>query len=132
MEEAQDTTDLERRAPVRRILRLFHGLHGLDFVAYGRRGRTEIARHFGGQLSIQGLVDGHEDSAIHQFLHHQIGLHVELLGELLHCDAFADGNLAADRRRTGFHMPALRPQDLFFLGALALLADRTAVAGTSA
>ena len=85
---------------VLRVLGLFHRLHGFDFVAHGGGGGAEIARHFGGQLGVQGLVDGHEDAAVHQLLHHQVGLHVELFGKLLDRDAFGNGDLAVDRRRT--------------------------------
>ena len=105
------------------VLGFLHRLHGFDFVADGGGGGAEIARHFGGELGIERLVDGHEDAAVHQLLHHQVGLHVELFGKLLDRDAFGDGDLAADGRRTGFDVAALRPQNLLFLDALALLAD---------
>ncbi len=68
---------------VLRVLGLFHRLHGFFFVADGGGGCAELARHFGGQLGIERLVDGGEDAAVHQLLHHQRGLHVELLGKLL-------------------------------------------------
>ena len=116
------------------ILRVFgflHRLHGFDFVAHGSGGSAEIARDIGGQFGVQRLVDGHENSAVHQFLHHHVGLHVELFAQLFDRDAFGDGDFAADGRRPGFHMAALRPENLLFLDTLALLADG-ALAGTSA
>ncbi len=110
------------------VFRLLHRLHGFGLVADGGGGGAEIARHLGGQLRIERLVDGDEDALVHQLLHHQRGLHVELLGELLHRDAFGNGDLAVDRRRSGFHLPAvLRTQDLLFVTAVAL---RSALAGT--
>jgi hypothetical protein len=94
---------------VRGLLLLFHRLHGFFFVADGGGRRAELARHFRGQFGIQRLVDGGEDPAVHQFFHHQRGLHVQLLAQFLQRDAFGDGDLAIDRRRTGFHLAALRP-----------------------
>src|ERR1019366_3831521 len=51
------------------VLGFLHGLHGFDFVADGSGGGAEIAGDFGGQLGVQGLVDGHENSAVHELLH---------------------------------------------------------------
>ena len=110
------------------VFRLLHRLHGFGLVADGGGGRAEIARHLGGQLRIERLVDGDKDALVHQLLHHQRGLHVQLLGEFLHRDAFGNRDLAVDRRRSGFYLPAvLRTQDLLFVTAVAL---RSALAGT--
>ena len=87
----------------------FDRLHGLFFVADRGGGGAELARHFGGQLGVERLVDGDEDAAVHQLLHDQGGLHVELLGKLLDGDAFGNRDLAIDGRRTRLHVPALRP-----------------------
>ena len=106
------------------VLGLFDGLHGFHFVADGGRGGAEFARHFGGQLGIQRLVDGGEDAAVQQLLDHQVGLHVQLFGKLLHGDAFRNGDFAIDGRRTGFHLAARGAQDLLFLDALARLRPR--------
>ncbi len=128
--------DGDHRSALEQILGVLgdlHGLHGLFFVADGSGGSAELARHFGGQFGIERLVDGHEDAAVHQLLHHQGGLHIEFLGKLLDGDAFGNGDLAVDRRRTGLHMPALRPKDSFFFHALARLrAAGPLVAGAAA
>ena len=115
------------------VFGFFHRLHGLFFIADGGGGGAELAGHFGGQFGIEGLVDGGENSAVHQFLHDQRGFHVQLFGKLLQGDAFADGDLAIDGRRTGFHLAALRPQDLLFFVALAgLRTGGPLIAGTPA
>ena len=115
------------------VFGIFHRLHGFHFVADGSGGGAEFARHLGGQLGIEGLVDGGEDAAVHQLLHHQRSLHVQLFGQLLHRDAFGNGDFAVDGRRTGLHVAACGPQDLLFLLALARLRARGAfVPGTAA
>ena len=92
---------------------LFHRLHGLFFVADGGGGGAEVARHFGGQLGIERLVDGGEDAAVHQLLDHQGGLDVELFGELLDGDALGDGDFAVDGRRPGLHLAARAGRRIF-------------------
>ncbi len=93
--------------------------HGFHFVADGGGGCAELAGHFGGQLGIEGLVDGGEDAAVEQLLDHQVGFDVELLGQLFDRDALRNCDLAIDRRRPRFHLPPLRPQDFLFLDAFA-------------
>src|ERR1019366_10293457 len=78
------------------VLGGLHGLHGLHLIADGGGGSAELARHVGGQLGIERLVDGRVNAAIHQLLNEQSGLHVQLLGKLLHGDAFRNGDFAAD------------------------------------
>ena len=110
---------------VLRVLGVFHFLHGFLFVADGGGGGAELARQFGGQFRIERLVDGGEDSLVHQLLDHQARLDVELFGKLLDRDAFGDGDLAVDGRRARLHWRRVRPQyPLFFHDAARLRARR--------
>ena len=84
------------------ILRLFGEfdfLRGFLFVADLVGGSAELARHLFGHLGIERLVDGGEDLPLDQLLDDEIGLDVELFGELFDGDAFGDGDLAIDGRR---------------------------------
>src|SRR5439155_13843790 len=91
------------------FLRGLNLVHGFYFEAHGCRRGAELPRQLGGQLGIERLVDGGEDVAVDEFLDHQAGFHVQLLGKLFYGDAFRDGDLAIDRRwaRWGFapHRP---------------------------
>src|ERR1039458_9598042 len=129
------THDGDHRRALLQILGVLgglHGLHGLHLIADGGGGSAELARHVGGQLGIERLVDGRVNAAIHQLLNEQSGLHVQLLGKLLHGDAFRNGDFAADGRRAGFHVPPGGAKDSFLLHTLPLLSHRTLVARASA
>src|SRR5262249_44495951 len=116
------------------LLFLLDRLHGFFFVADGCSRRAEIARDLGGEIGVERLIDGDEDAAIHQLLHDKRGLYVELFAKLLDGDAFGDGDLAIDRRRTLVYLAArLRAQVLFDFSALARLwSSGAAIAGTPA
>ena len=119
------------------ILLLFGNLHLLlrfFFVGDGGGGGAKLARDFGGELGIERLVDGGEDVAIDQLLDDQAGLDVQLFGKLFDGDAFGNGDLAADRRRTGLGLAAGgRPQNFLFRleAAIALGTAAALIAGAA-
>ena len=66
-----------------------------DDVGFG----SEEARHFGREFGIERLVDGREHAAAKQAGDEIFRADAELLGKILHADAFGDGDAARDGLR---------------------------------
>ena len=60
--------------------------------------RAELSRHILHQLAFERLVDGDEDTAHQQRCDQVLAANVELLGEVLHADAFRHRDGAGDRQ----------------------------------
>ncbi len=78
----------------------FDGLVGqLFFVADDGGRRAELGGHILHHLGIERLVHGDEDAAHQQRRDQVLGADFELLRQVLHADAFGDGDLAGDGQR---------------------------------
>ena len=109
---AHDRNHRSARLQIRRFFHDFDVSHRFGFEADCTGRSAKFARQIRRQLRIQRLVDRCEHAAIHQFLDHEIRLHVQFLGKLLHRNAFGNRNVAVDRRRSGRLFTPHRPQNL--------------------
>ena len=74
---------------------------------------AEVAGHVGGQIGIERLVDGGENAARQQAGDQVLGANSQLLRQVLHADAFRNGDAARDRQRlAGKRKPRRRNEAL--------------------
>ena len=59
---------------------------------------SEEARHFAGELGVEGLIDGGEHAANHEARDYILGANAELLGQVFYGNAFRNCDVARDRR----------------------------------
>ena len=89
---------------VLRAVRLFDFVNHFLFVTDDGGLSAESARHLGGRLRVEGLVNRGEDAFVEQLLDNVPGARLKLLGKFLDADALADRDAPGDRhfnRRRG-------------------------------